>query len=117
MTDPGEDEGMDGSDRDGQDLREALGRAVGGAAPDLAALTAGAAAEGGAIRRRRRIATAAAVGALAAGGVLLLPHVHPSVAPATTAAAQPTRPAAGSTAAGSTAAGTVPLTGRAAVES
>uniref|UniRef100_UPI000539E1A0 hypothetical protein n=1 Tax=Kitasatospora sp. MBT63 TaxID=1444768 RepID=UPI000539E1A0 len=57
---------MHGSDRDGQELREALGRAVGGAAPDLATLVADAAAEGRAIRRRRRAATAAAVTAVGA---------------------------------------------------
>ncbi|WP_371503048.1 hypothetical protein OG871_37815 [Kitasatospora sp. NBC_00374] len=90
-----------------------LGQVVGGATPDLAALVAGATAEGRAIRLRRRVATAAtvtAVGTLAVGGVLALPHAHPQVAPATTAAAQPPGPATGNTTAS-----TVPLTGRAAV--
>ncbi|MFJ1758229.1 hypothetical protein [Kitasatospora sp. NPDC088134] len=74
------------------DVSDVFVRAVGGAAPDLGLLVAGAAAEGRSIRRRRRVVRSGAVAAVLAaavtGGVLLRPGAGP--APVTVAA--PTTP-------------------------
>lgn len=74
-----------------QELSDVFVRAVGGSAPDLGPLVAGATAEGRAIRVRRRLALAGAVAAVAAlavgGGLLLRPGAGPG--PSAVAAAGP----------------------------
>ncbi|WP_030458268.1 hypothetical protein [Kitasatospora sp. NRRL B-11411] len=74
-----------------QELSDVFVRAVGGSAPDLGLLVAGATAEGRAIRVRRRLALAGAVAVVAAlavgGGLLLRPGAGPG--PSAVAAARP----------------------------
>ncbi|MEU5383463.1 hypothetical protein [Kitasatospora cineracea] len=74
-----------------QELSDVFVRAVGGSAPDLGLLVAGATAEGRAIRVRRRLALAGAVAVVAAlavgGGLLLRPGAGPG--PSAVAADRP----------------------------
>ncbi|MEV7212381.1 hypothetical protein AB0O31_04730 [Kitasatospora cineracea] len=72
-----------------QELSDVFVRAVGGSAPDLGLLVAGATAEGRAIRARRRLALAGAVAVVTAlavgGGLLLRPGAGPGSAAVTAA--------------------------------
>ncbi|MDR3034724.1 MAG: hypothetical protein LBV78_16720 [Kitasatospora sp.] len=81
-----------------QELSDVFVRAVGGSAPDLGLLVAGATAEGRAIRVRRRLALAGAVAVVAAlavgGGLLLRPGAGPGPS-AVTAAGPGSGPGAG----------------------
>ncbi|MFJ5232053.1 hypothetical protein ACIQBJ_19400 [Kitasatospora sp. NPDC088391] len=87
------------------DVSDVFVRAVGGAAPDLGLLVAGATAEGRSIRRRRRVALSGAVAAVLAaavtGGVLLRSGAAPApvtaAAPTVSSPALPATPVPGAT--------------------